>query len=148
MKDKPFKDFIINIFMSFYSKIKKLTPSSRDLLGAISIAVEALIIVGIVAYLLYTLESMYFSLDNLNNFADTAILNSLVTIALVEVYLGAKTYFDVGGKQSMAYIIDAALSFVIREIIIQIVSKNYTAELILSFGILTLILVVSKRYVA
>ena len=133
--------------MSIYSKIRKHSPSGKSLLSSISIAVEALIVIGIIAYLLYTVESMYLSLDNLNNFADTAILNSLVTIALVEVYLGAKTYFGMEGKQSMTYIIDAALSFTIREIIIQILGKSYTPQTILSFGVLTLILVVSKKYV-
>lgn len=133
--------------MSIYSRIRRYFPSSKSLLRAISVAVEALIVIGIIAYLLYTVESMYFSIGNLNDFADTAILNSLVTIALVEVYLGAKTYFNMEGKQSMTYIIDAALSFTIREIIIQVLGRNYTSETILSLGVLALILVVSKKYV-
>ncbi len=117
------------------------------LIKGISIVIEVLLIIGIIAYLFYTMVSMYGNIGNLSMFAETAILNSLVTIAIIEVYLGVGNYLK-GASHSMDYIIDAAISFVVREIIIEIFGKTYTAYTLVAFGVLVLILVISKRILA
>ncbi|BDC17134.1 phosphate-starvation-inducible PsiE family protein [Acidianus sp. HS-5] len=87
-----------------------------------SITVQILLIIGLIMVLIYTvtqtIESFQIGLVEV-----TAIIleNSLLIIVFLEVYLSVVDFFH-GKGRSVIYVMDATLSFILREIIIGILT--------------------------
>ncbi|MCY0850933.1 phosphate-starvation-inducible PsiE family protein [Sulfuracidifex metallicus] len=99
----------------------KLKFDDKILFRIIGIVVRAILIVGIIAQLGITIFLTVSSLIVSGPVAlvTTAIENALLIIVLLEIYLAVEDYLS-GKGRTASYVIDASISFIVREIIIDV----------------------------
>lgn len=99
----------------------KLKFDDKILFRIIGIVVRAILIVGIITQIGITIFLTVSSLIISGPVAlvTTAIENALLIIVLLEIYLAVEDYLS-GKGRTASYVIDASISFIVREIIIDV----------------------------
>ncbi|MEM3848126.1 MAG: hypothetical protein QXQ06_06065, partial [Metallosphaera sp.] len=93
-----------------------------------SIIVQALLIVGLATTIISTITQILVAAQSDPLLIPSVVIeNVLLIIVFLEIYLSALDFFT-GKGRSLVYVIDAMISFVSREIIIEILTLqlNYT----------------------
>ncbi|ASI13675.1 DUF373 superfamily multipass membrane protein [Candidatus Mancarchaeum acidiphilum] len=90
----------------------------------ISLIVEVLLLIGLVAVLINAAEQIVQSIGvSMFQVVDVTLENALLLVVFIELYLSMVDFFD-GNGRSTIYIIDATLSFLLRETIIIILDSG------------------------
>jgi uncharacterized membrane protein (DUF373 family) len=99
----------------------KLKFDDKILFRIIGIVVRAILIVGIITQIGITIFLTVSSLiiSGPAALVTTAIENALLIIVLLEIYLAVEDYLS-GKGRTASYVIDASISFIVREIIIDV----------------------------
>jgi uncharacterized membrane protein (DUF373 family) len=108
--------------------IKNLSSEnlSKLVIKITSITLQILLIIGLIMVLLYTVTQIIESFQiSLIDVASIILESSLLIIVFLEVYLSVVDFFH-GKGRSVVYVMDATLSFVLREIIIGILTGSVT----------------------
>ncbi|QKQ99240.1 hypothetical protein GWK48_01465 [Metallosphaera tengchongensis] len=120
--------------------------SSSIIFKIVSIIVQILLLLGLGFTILSTIIQMISSLQGgLFLIASIILENVLLIIVFLEVYLSALDFFR-GKGRSVIYVIDAMISFVSREIIIEILTSSVNPLNLLTLGGL-IIAGASARYI-
>ncbi|MEM0072579.1 MAG: phosphate-starvation-inducible PsiE family protein [Metallosphaera sp.] len=102
--------------------------SSTLIFKVMSIIVQALLIVGLATTIISTITQILVAAQSDPLLIPSVVIeNVLLIIVFLEIYLSALDFFT-GKGRSLVYVIDAMISFVSREIIIEILTLqlNYT----------------------
>ncbi len=103
-------------------KIK--TPFNRLIMKVTSLVVQFLLVLGLFAIIISTIFSIAHSLDQgLIVIASLTLENALLIVVFLEIYLSVFDFFE-GKGRSVIYVLDATMSFISREIIIDILTAN------------------------
>ncbi|PVU73444.1 hypothetical protein DDW10_02000 [Sulfolobales archaeon SCGC AB-777_J03] len=133
-----------NIFWCLYST-SSLTRSLRDLIKesliaeAIGLILEILFLFGAVYFVIFTAYQLVFDVleSNPSGALKDLILNGLNVIIFLELREFILAYMSGKGK-SVVYVIDATTAFVLREIIIAILSGAISDLTLLSLALAAL----------
>ncbi|EHP68282.1 putative membrane protein [Metallosphaera yellowstonensis MK1] len=102
-------------------------PNSVFVIKIVSIIVQIFLLLGLGFAVLSTILQIISSLQfGFLLVASIVLENVLLIIVFLEVYLSALDFFE-GRGRSVVYVIDAMLSFVAREIIIEILAPPVNA---------------------
>lgn len=106
----------------------------ENIIKVSSLFVQALLILGLILVMIYTINSILqeIKLGTLE-VATEILINSLLIIVFFELYLSAVDFFR-GKGRSVIYIMDATISFLLREIIIEILSHSSSIYYIVGLG--------------
>ncbi len=127
-------------------KRKHIIPKNL-ILDIMSILVEILVLIGLVAVLVTTFQQVMTAISiSAFEVVEISLENALLLVVFIELYLSIIDFFDGKGK-SILYIIDATLSFVLREVIIQILQQGVIFTTIIALSVLIGVLALS-RYIA
>ncbi|MCI2415500.1 MAG: phosphate-starvation-inducible PsiE family protein [Candidatus Aramenus sp.] len=97
-------------------------PPNKLVLKVTSVVLQVLLLVGLVAVIGYTIASSVLSFSQGPLALAFAILeNSLLVVVFIEVYLSVVDFFE-GRGRSLIYVLDATVSFLAREIIIDVLT--------------------------
>ncbi|NON63273.1 hypothetical protein HLB03_11280 [Acidianus sp. DSM 29099] len=120
---------------------------NRLIIKTTSVLVEALLVIGLafslVSAIIESIQS--FSLGFIG-VAEVILENVLLIIVFLEVYLSVYDFFQ-GRGRSIVYVIDATISFLLREIIIDVISGAITLEFMLAIGVIIGVASVSRYLV-
>ncbi len=95
---------------------------NRLVIKITSIIIQILLVIGLIIVLIYTVTETIQTFElGLEEVAAIILENSLLIIVFLEVYLSVVDFFQ-GKGRSVIYVIDATLSFILREIIIGILT--------------------------
>ncbi|MCY0859331.1 MAG: phosphate-starvation-inducible PsiE family protein [Sulfolobaceae archaeon] len=119
--------------------MKKFNESS--IINLIGIIIRALLIFVIFAQLAYTLYHITVTIrQGFEEFIDSTIIDTLLVLVLLEIYLGIADYIK-GTGRTVVYVIDATISYLVREIVIQALNpQGLTMTTIIAYagGVLAL----------
>lgn len=131
--------------------------SDRKILGVILLFVRALLLVAIVIEIIFTGQLLYQSLPSgasaLTKDTSDLVSGGLLALAIMDIYLSVGVYSR-GDIKNLVYIIDAAVFFVVRDIVIQLFNGESSISSYSSYishvGILgaVVLALVTARYVA
>jgi len=111
----------------------------------IGIVVRAILIIAIVVQIgitiLVTVSSALIS--GIEALVSAAIENSLLIIVLLEIYLAVEDYLS-GKGRTASYVIDASISFIVREILIDVFNGVTSNETLLVLAGIVAILSFSR----
>lgn len=133
---------------------RKITDKS--ILGVILLFVRALLLLSIIIEILYTAEILYMKIpegaSSITQVMSNLVSGSLLALAIMDIYLSVGVYSR-GDIKNLVYIIDAAVFFVVRDIVIQLFNGESTTtqtNYIYHVGILGVVVLalVGARYVA
>lgn len=89
-----------------------------------SLVVQFLLVLGLFAVIISTIFSIIYSLNQgLIAIASVTLENALLIVVFLEIYLSVFDFFE-GKGRSIVYVLDATMSFISREIIIDILTVN------------------------
>ncbi len=132
--------------------------SDKVFINIVSLLLRALLIIAFAAVMLHMFIGIYYSIigaiNNISSietyiysFIDIIVEDSLLGVAIFEIYESIIEFFH-GEKDTILYIINAAISFTAREIILTIfaihISKPFDIYGIVGFSILILALTGSR----
>jgi len=99
-----------------------------------SLVVQFLLILGLFAVILSTIFSIIYSLNQgLLAVASVTLENALLIVVFLEIYLSVFDFFE-GKGRSIVYVLDATMSFISREIIIDVLTANINYVNIIYLG--------------
>jgi len=114
----------------------------------VSVIVEILVIIGLIAVVISTANAIISAISvSMLEVAEDSLENALLLVVFIEIYLSMVDFFDNKGNSTM-YIVDAALSFVVREVIIQIIKHGIDPYPIVALSILIGALALSRFIVS
>lgn len=109
----------LKLVMKF--NFRKFSPN-KLVLKATSVVLQVLLLVGLVAVIGYTIVSSVLSFSQGPLALAFVILeNALLVVVFIEVYLSVVDFFE-GRGRSLIYVLDATVSFLAREIIIDVLT--------------------------
>lgn len=119
-------------------------PSERLLVKVVSWTIYVFLAIGIIAIVVETALSLtsVFSLGPAG-IVTLIVENSLLLIALLEIYMGAQDFVK-GKGRSVFYVLDATLSIVTREVIIYVFVATIDPVTLLALGGLVALLASSR----
>ncbi|ADX83450.1 phosphate-starvation-inducible PsiE family protein [Saccharolobus islandicus] len=106
--------------------------SDKDLIKFIGNIVRIILLFGIgvqIVITIYGIISSIFSL-NLLDLVNVTITGPLLILVLIELYIAVNSYLS-GKERSIINVIDAGISFFVRELILELFSQNYNITNIL-----------------
>lgn len=106
--------------------------SDKDLIKFIGYIIRIILLFGIgvqIVITIYGIISSIFSL-NLLDLVNVTITGPLLILVLIELYIAVNSYLS-GKERSIINIIDAGISFFVRELILELFSQNYNITNIL-----------------
>ncbi|WCM37799.1 hypothetical protein GO599_10290 [Sulfolobus islandicus] len=106
--------------------------SDKDLIKFIGYIVRIILLFGIgvqIVITIYGIISSIFSL-NLLDLVNVTITGPLLILVLIELYIAVNSYLS-GKERSIINVIDAGISFFVRELILELFSQNYNITNIL-----------------
>lgn len=119
----------------------KKNVGEEQIVKLIGNVIRALLIVTIFAQVIYTIYHMTRTFSRgFEVFIDSTIIDTLLILVLLEIYMAVSDYVRDKGR-TVAYVIDATISYLLREIIIQALSpQGLTMTLMLAYsgGVLAL----------
>lgn len=130
--------------------------TDKSILGIILVVVRALLLLAIIIEILFTGELLYRMIpqgaSSINQVMSSLVSGSLLALAIMDIYLSVGVYSR-GDIKNLVYIIDAAVFFVVRDIVIQLFNGESTTvqtNYIYHVGILGVVVLalVGARYVA
>lgn len=133
---------------------KRITDKS--ILGIILLVVRLLLLLAIIIEILFTGEILYETIplgaSHIDEVMSSLVSGSLLALAIMDIYLSVGVYSR-GDIKNLVYIIDAAVFFVVRDVVIQLFkgeSATTHTNYINNVGILGLVVLalVTARYVA
>ena len=108
--------------------------SSTLIFKVMSIIVQALLIVGLATTIISTITQILVAAQSDPLLIPSVVIeNVLLIIVFLEIYLRALDFFT-GKGRSLVYVIDAMISFVSREIIIEILTLQLKYTDLLTLG--------------
>ncbi|ACP36308.1 conserved hypothetical protein [Sulfolobus islandicus L.S.2.15] len=106
--------------------------SDKDLIKFIGYIIRIILLFGIgvqIVITIYGIISSIFSL-NLLDLVNVTITGPLLILVLIELYIALNSYLS-GKERSIINVIDAGISFFVRELILELFSQNYNITNIL-----------------
>ncbi|ACP56103.1 phosphate-starvation-inducible PsiE family protein [Saccharolobus islandicus] len=106
--------------------------SDKDLIKFIGYIIRIILLFGIgvqIVITIYGIISSIFSL-NLLDLVNVTITGPLLILVLIELYIAVNSYLS-GKERSIINVIDAGISFFVRELILELFSQNYNITNIL-----------------
>ncbi|AGJ63457.1 phosphate-starvation-inducible PsiE family protein [Saccharolobus islandicus] len=106
--------------------------SDKDLIKFIGYIIRIILLFGIgvqIVITIYGIISSIFSL-NLLDLVNVTITGPLLILVLIELYIAVNSYLS-GKERSIINVIDAGISFFVRELILELFSHNYNITNIL-----------------
>ncbi len=122
--------------MAHTAVAKKHIVPKHVVVNVISLIVEVLLLIGLVAVLINAAEQIIqaFRID-MFSVVEITLENALLLVVFIELYLSMVDFFD-GNGRSTTYIIDATLSFVLREVIIIILESGLVFSSIVALAVI------------
>ncbi|AWR94318.1 phosphate-starvation-inducible PsiE family protein [Acidianus brierleyi] len=115
-------------------KFKLKIPFNKLIMKVTSLVVQFLLILGLFAVILSTIFSIIYSLNQgLLAVASVTLENALLIVVFLEIYLSVFDFFE-GKGRSIVYVLDATMSFISREIIIDVLTANINYVNIIYLG--------------
>ncbi|AOL16341.1 hypothetical protein BFU36_06080 [Sulfolobus sp. A20] len=117
--------------------------NDKDIIKFVGYIIRIILLLGIIFQVILTVLQIVSDVIKLNilDLVNSTIIGSLLILVFLELYIAVNNYLS-GKERSIANVIDAGISFVVREIILELFSANtsITNLLILAgiVGILTL----------
>lgn len=119
----------------------KKNVGEEQIVKLIGNIIRALLIVTVFAQVIYTVYHMTSTFsEGFEVFIESTIIDTLLILVLLEIYMAVSDYVK-GKGRTVAYVIDATISYLLREIIIQALSpQGLTMTLMLAYsgGVLAL----------
>ena len=106
--------------------------SDKDLIKFIGYIIRIILLfeIGVqIVITIYGIISSIFSL-NLLDLVNVTITGPLLILVLIELYIAVNSYLS-GKERSIINVIDAGISFFVRELILELFSQNYNITNIL-----------------
>ena len=110
---------------------------ARIVIWAVRIVVILAIVVEAASVALSLITTISGGTGNLSDFAINATAGALFLLALLDIYLGLG-YLPRQGMNSLVFLIEAGLSYSIREIIIQFQFNSSNATTLASYGLIVI----------
>ncbi|BBD73137.1 hypothetical protein HS1genome_1526 [Sulfodiicoccus acidiphilus] len=110
--------------------------TEEDLVRYVSYVIQALLMVGLVFVLGDTVFEVWRSLTlGPAAVVEATVDNALLAVVLLEILM-SMIDFARGKGRSVVYVMDATLSFILREIIIEIFGRTFTVQDLAAYGAL------------
>ncbi|MCH4814634.1 MAG: phosphate-starvation-inducible PsiE family protein [Saccharolobus sp.] len=106
--------------------------SDKDLIKFIGYIIRVILLFGIGVQIILTIYGIVSSIFSLNllDLVNVTITGPLLILVLLELYIAVNSYLS-GKERSIINVIDAGISFFVRELILELFSQNYTITHIL-----------------
>ncbi|QXJ30743.1 phosphate-starvation-inducible PsiE family protein [Saccharolobus shibatae] len=106
--------------------------SDKDLIKFIGYIIRIILLFGIGVQIILTIYGIISSIFSLNllDLVNVTITGPLLILVLLELYIAVNSYLS-GKERSIINVIDAGISFFVRELILELFSQNYTITHIL-----------------
>ncbi|QXJ27432.1 hypothetical protein J5U23_00299 [Saccharolobus shibatae B12] len=106
--------------------------SDKDLIKFIGYIIRIILLFGIGVQIILTIYAIVSSIISLNllDLVNVTITGPLLILVLLELYIAVNSYLS-GKERSIINVIDAGISFFVRELILELFSQNYTITHIL-----------------
>lgn len=116
--------------------------NDRDLIKFVGYIIRIILLLGIFSQMALSTYQIITDLIKLSliDLISSTIVGSLLILVLLELYIAVNSYL-IGKERSIVNVIDAAISFIVREIILELFSTNSNITNLLTLagivGILT-----------
>jgi len=106
--------------------------SDKDLIKFIGYIIRIILLFGIGVQMVITTYGIISSIFSLNllDLVNVTITGPLLILVLIELYIAVNSYLS-GKERSIINVIDAGISFFVRELILELFSQNYNITNIL-----------------
>ncbi|ACP46536.1 conserved hypothetical protein [Sulfolobus islandicus Y.G.57.14] len=106
--------------------------SDKDLIKFIGYIIRIILLFGIGVQMVITIYGIISSIFSLNllDLVNVTITGPLLILVLIELYIAVNSYLS-GKERSIINVIDAGISFFVRELILELFSQNYNITNIL-----------------
>ncbi|AAK43296.1 hypothetical protein SULI_04755 [Saccharolobus solfataricus] len=101
--------------------------SDKDLIKFVGYIIRIILFFGIGVQIIITVYDIVTSIFSLNllDLVNATITGPLLILVLIELYIAVNSYLT-GKERSIINVIDAGISFFVRELILELFSHNYT----------------------
>ena len=121
--------------MQFYMNYR-FENLDKKLINAITVLLKILLLTAFIAVIVYMIIAIYNSVlyykgsgeNILYTFIDIIVENSLLAVVIFEIYESVSDFFDGTGK-TVQYILNAAISFSAREILLIIFQAKFSSAI-------------------
>ncbi|QGA55205.1 hypothetical protein GFS03_11770 [Sulfolobus sp. E5-1-F] len=106
--------------------------NDKDLIKFIGYIIRIILLFGIGVQIVITIFGIISNIFSLNllNLVNVTITGPLLILVLIELYIAVNSYLS-GKERSIINVIDAGISFFVRELILELFSQNYNITNIL-----------------
>ncbi|WP_338599260.1 phosphate-starvation-inducible PsiE family protein [Sulfolobus tengchongensis] len=111
--------------------------SDKDIIKIIGYIIRAILLFGIGVEIVVTIYDIVTSViaHNISTLTNTTITGPLLILVIIELYIAINNYL-LGKERSITNVIDAGISFFVREIILELFSESYdVTKLLILAGI-------------